>query len=66
MKLFGLACEGITDQITIENILCGYFKSKNLDDDEIKYVEPAFDESSQRQAKEFVELLNKYKKAELF
>jgi hypothetical protein len=26
MAQFGLACEGITDQITIENILCGYFE----------------------------------------
>ncbi len=31
--LFGLACEGITDQITIENILCGYFENTNLDED---------------------------------
>ena len=26
MAKFGLACEGITDQIVIENILCGYYK----------------------------------------
>ena len=29
--LFGLACEGPTDQITIENILCGYFDTIDLD-----------------------------------
>ena len=28
--LFGLACEGVTDQITIENILCGYFENLDL------------------------------------
>lgn len=45
--LFGLACEGVTDQITIENILCGYFK--NLDDEEITHLQPPFDETDQRQ-----------------
>lgn len=33
MKKFGIIGEGITDQITIENILCGFFKNKNLDID---------------------------------
>jgi hypothetical protein len=45
--LFGLACEGVTDQITIENILCGYFK--NLDDEEITHLQPLFDETDQKQ-----------------
>jgi len=46
MKLFGLACEGITDQITIENILCGYFENPNLNE-EIAYLQPFLDESDQ-------------------
>jgi hypothetical protein len=45
--LFGLACEGVTDQITIENILCGYFK--NLDDEEITHLQPLFDETDRKQ-----------------
>lgn len=45
--LFGLACEGVTDQITIENILCGYFK--NLDDEEITHLQPPFDETDRKQ-----------------
>lgn len=46
--LFGLACEGPTDQITIENILCGYFDYPNLDE-EITELQPPFDETSQKQ-----------------
>jgi hypothetical protein len=46
--LFGLACEGITDQITIENILCGYFKNPDLDE-EITHLQPPFDETDQKQ-----------------
>lgn len=46
MKLFGLACEGITDQITIENILCGYFENPNLNE-EITYLQPFLDETDQ-------------------
>ncbi len=46
--LFGLACEGVTDQITIENILCGYFNSPDLDE-EITQLQPAFDETDQKQ-----------------
>lgn len=45
--LFGLACEGVTDQITLENILCGYFK--NLDDEEITHLQPPFDETDRKQ-----------------
>ncbi|MGZ8955907.1 MAG: hypothetical protein ACXW0Q_14665 [Methylovulum sp.] len=46
--LFGLACEGVTDQITIENILCGYFKNSDLDE-EITQLQPPFDETDQKQ-----------------
>ncbi len=46
--LFGLACEGITDQITIENILCGYFKNPELDED-ITELQPPLDETDQTQ-----------------
>ncbi len=45
--LFGLACEGITDQITIENILCGYFKNPDLDQ-EITALQPPLDETDQK------------------
>jgi hypothetical protein len=47
--LFGLACEGPTDQITIKNILCGYFKNSNLDAQDIKLLQPPFDKSDQTQ-----------------
>jgi hypothetical protein len=46
--LFGLACEGVTDQITLENILCGYFENPDLDD-EIIYLQPFLDETDQKQ-----------------
>lgn len=45
--LFGLACEGPTDQVVIENILCGYFDNPDLGD-EIKPLQPAFDETDQK------------------
>lgn len=38
----GLIGEGVTDQITIENILCGYFQDKNLT---VNYLQPKPDES---------------------
>ena len=38
MKKFGIAAEGITDQVTIENILSGFFETEL--DDEINYVQP--------------------------
>ena len=47
---FGLACEGVTDQITIENILCGYFDHIDDLDEEITYLQPAFDETSKKQS----------------
>lgn len=43
---FGLACEGITDQISLENILCGYFEDPDLDED-IQYLQPFLDETDQ-------------------
>lgn len=48
MMLFGLACEGPTDQITIENILCGYFENTDLDG-EISERQPHLDETDQKQ-----------------
>lgn len=48
MTKFGLIGEGPTDQITIENILCGYFEDEDLDG-EIEYINPRFNKSSQKQ-----------------
>ena len=39
MNKFGLACEGITDHITIRNILCGYFDNLELKQN-IKFKQP--------------------------
>ena len=46
MKI-GLICEGITDYIVIENIICGYL---GVDDDDINQLQPVLDETSQKQA----------------
>lgn len=46
--IFGLACEGITDQIVLKNILCGYFDDHDLDD-EIIELQPSLDETEQKQ-----------------
>ena len=48
MLKFGLACEGVTDQAVIENILCGFYKDKNLKS-EIKAFQPLFDVTQQKQ-----------------
>lgn len=48
MLKFGLACEGVTDQATIENILCGFYNDKNLKS-EIKAFQPLFDTTQQKQ-----------------
>lgn len=48
MFKFSIAGEGITDQVTIENILCGFFENEDLDG-EIKYSQPLFDESDNKQ-----------------
>lgn len=47
MAKFGLACEGITDQIVIENILCGFYK--DLEDDDVQPFQPAYDVTTQKQ-----------------
>ncbi len=57
--LFGLACEGITDQITLENILCGYFQNQNLDE-EITELQPPFDETDQKRGEGGWKMLLKY------
>jgi len=46
---FALACEGITDQIIIENILCGFFDNEDLGE-EIAYLQPPFDKTEEQQA----------------
>jgi hypothetical protein len=48
MLKFGLACEGVTDQAVIENILCGFYNNKNLKS-EIKAFQPLFDATQQKQ-----------------
>lgn len=57
--LFGLACEGITDQITLENILCGYFENPDLDEN-ITKLQPLFDETDQKQGDGGWPMLMKY------
>lgn len=49
MAKFGLACEGITDQIVIENILCGFYKDYEDLDQEIQAFQPAYDETTRKQ-----------------
>ena len=49
MLNFGLACEGVTDQIVIENILCGYFHDEDDLDEQINYLQPAFDQTTNKQ-----------------
>jgi len=48
MLKFGLACEGVTDQAVIENILCGFYNDKNLKS-EIKAFQPLFDATQHKQ-----------------
>ncbi|NEW60647.1 phage tail protein [Sulfurovum sp. bin170] len=50
MAKFGLVTEGITDQIVIENILCGFYKDYEDLDEEIFALEPPRDETDMRQA----------------
>jgi len=47
---FGLITEGITDQIVIENILCGFYKDYEDLDEEIQSLEPPRDETDIKQA----------------
>lgn len=46
---FALACEGITDHATLENVLCGFYGDEDLDLD-IAKLQPAFDRTDMRQA----------------
>jgi hypothetical protein len=49
MAKFALACEGVTDQIVIENILCGFYQEyKNLDE-VIQPLQPPFDATTKKQ-----------------
>lgn len=44
---FGIAAEGVTDQVTIQNIICGFFDSmENLEQD-ITFVQPHEDASDE-------------------
>jgi len=49
MAKFALACEGVTDQIVIENILCGFYKEYDDLDEEIQPLQPPFDTTTQKQ-----------------
>jgi hypothetical protein len=49
MAKFALACEGITDQIVIENILCGFYKDYDDLDEEIQPLQPPYDTTTQKQ-----------------
>jgi len=49
MAKFALACEGVTDQIVIENILCGFYKDYDDLDEEIQPLQPPFDATTQTQ-----------------
>lgn len=48
LAIFGLACEGATDHITIETILCGYFRNPDLDA-QIARLSPPLDKATQKQ-----------------
>ncbi len=50
MAKFGLITEGITDQIVIENILCGFYKDHDDLDEDISPLEPPLDETDTKQA----------------
>ncbi|MGB7891965.1 MAG: phage tail protein [Microcoleus sp.] len=47
MISFGLVTEGLTDQIVIENILAGYFKSPDLD---IRQLQPERDKDNENKS----------------
>lgn len=46
MKI-GLICEGLTDYIVLENLLCNYL---TIDDEDIKQLQPLLDETDKKQA----------------
>lgn len=37
---FGIAAEGVTDQITLQNVLCGYFNEQEDLEQDITFVQP--------------------------
>ena len=45
---FGLACEGITDQVVIRSVLVGHFEDEELYE-ETTFLQPAFDETTRKQ-----------------
>jgi len=49
MAKFGIAGEGITDQVVIENILCGFYKDYDDLDDEIRYTQPSTDDTDSKE-----------------
>lgn len=49
MIKFALACEGVTDQIVIENILCGFYKDYDDLDENIQAFQPLYDETKKKQ-----------------
>ena len=49
MAKFALACEGVTDQIVIENILCGFYTEYDDLDEEIQPLQPPYDATTQKQ-----------------
>lgn len=48
MAEFALICEGITDQVIIEDILCGFFDNEDLEQD-ISWLQPPFDITTRKQ-----------------
>lgn len=52
MKTFGIISEGITDQIVLENILCGYFSNMDLNSN-ITFLQPPRDNTDQAQVSRF-------------
>lgn len=46
---FGVASEGVTDQVFIEYLMCGFFEDDDLEQ-HINQLQPAFDESTKKQA----------------
>ncbi|EKV03085.1 hypothetical protein Lepto7375DRAFT_5360 [Leptolyngbya sp. PCC 7375] len=48
MAEFALICEGITDQVIITDILCGFFDNENLDED-ISPLQPPYDATTKKQ-----------------
>jgi len=52
MAKFALACEGVTDQIVIENILCGFYTEYDDLDEEIQPLQPPYDATTKKQQKD--------------